>query len=402
MKILAFIILIPALIYGGFHLWEYSTGGKYIKYLSENSETIPLDETFTYEELGKDVEKNRLVLLGEIHGFDEPNKFDLDFFKYLNKNHNINHYIAEVDFVQASLLNEFLVTGDENTLKKALKKWAVMQGRNNKDYFNKYLELHKYYQELPENKRFEFIGVDRIQDGVLLTSYLTQLYPTSISENKDALEKKSRVELLEELQTIYSENPDTLFILSHLKSNVEYIKEKVDRDEIMFRNFKSIYKKDKLEDSKLYGFFGLTHVFQYRVNGRHPFASLVRKSDLGFQDKILSINMMMNDSHMVMVSNQLPEMMRDEGAYTKMPVSADNMLFIYIVGVKDFKRMTPEYHKSLIKMNDNDSPYANSIRLNKTIQLLPVTDVLEMTDKGKPYVQYTVFVRNSDWAEPME
>jgi hypothetical protein len=40
--------------------------------------------------------------------------------------------------------------------------------------------------------------------------------------------------------------------------------------------------------------------------------------------------------------------------------------------------------------------------MNKTIQLLPVTDLMEMTDKGKAYVQYTVFVRNSDWAEPME
>jgi hypothetical protein len=37
-KILTGIILIAALFYGGFHLWEYATGGKYIKYLSENSE----------------------------------------------------------------------------------------------------------------------------------------------------------------------------------------------------------------------------------------------------------------------------------------------------------------------------------------------------------------------------
>jgi hypothetical protein len=35
-------------------------------------------------------------------------------------------------------------------------------------------------------------------------------------------------------------------------------------------------------------------------------------------------------------------------------------------------------------------------------QIFPVTDLMEMNDKGKPYVQYTVFVRNSDWAEPMQ
>ena len=131
-------------------------------------------------------------------------------------------------------------------------------------------------------------------------------------------------------------------------------------------------------------------------------ASKIRQSDLGLEDKILSINIMMNDSYMVMPSKQLPEFMRDEGKYTRMPVSADNMLFTYIVGIKDFKRMTPEHQKSLIKMDEKNSPYSNTLRMNKTIQLLPVTDILEITDKGKPYIQYTVFIRNSDWAEPME
>jgi hypothetical protein len=73
-----------------------------------------------------------------------------------------------------------------------------------------------------------------------------------------------------------------------------------------------------------------------------------------------------------------------------------------IVGIKDFKRMTPEHQKSLVKMDGKNSPYSNTVRMNKTIQLLPLTDIFEITDKGKPYVQYTVFIRNSDWAEPME
>jgi hypothetical protein len=52
-------------------------------------------------------------------------------------------------------------------------------------------------------------------------------------------------------------------------------------------------------------------------------------------------------------------------------------------------------------MNAENSPYSQSNRMNTTFQLLPVTDLFEMNDKGKPYIQYTIFVRNSDWAEPM-
>ncbi|NJK83560.1 MAG: hypothetical protein HC912_06805, partial [Saprospiraceae bacterium] len=170
----------------------------------------------------------------------------------------------------------------------------------------------------------------------------------------------------------------------------------------MFDNFYRLYKQYQLENSKIYGFFGLYHIFQYRVDGEDPLASKIRISDLGLANNILSINIFLNDSYMVMSSNQLPTFMRDEGKYTKMPVSADNMLFMYVYGVKDLKRMTPEYHKSLIKMNATESPYANSNRMNTTFQLLPVTDLFEMNDKGKPYVQYTIFIRNSDWAAPIE
>jgi hypothetical protein len=401
-KILTGIILVAALFYGAFHLWEYATGGKYIKYLSENSETIPLDSAFTYETLGSDIEKKQLILVGEIHGFDQPNKFDIDLFKYLHKVHNVNHYIAELDFVQASLLNDFLIRGDQESLHEILKKWVVVQGRNNKDYFNKYLELQRYYQSLPEDDKFEVIGIDRLQDGELLKTYLKNLYPNNTPKDSAVLENKSIGDLLEELNVIYREAPDTLFILSHLKTNVIYIEDKQNREEVMFQNFSKIYKTYQLQEHKLYGYFGLYHVFQYRVNGNHPLASKIRQSNLGLTDKILSINIMMNDSYMVMPSNQLPSFMSDGAANTKIPVSADNMLFTYIVGVKDFTRMTPEHQKSLIKMDGHDSPYSNSVRLNKTIQLLPVTDTFEMTDKGKPYVQYTVFMRNSDWAEPMQ
>ena len=114
------------------------------------------------------------------------------------------------------------------------------------------------------------------------------------------------------------------------------------------------------------------------------------------------MNFMMNDSYMVMPSNQLPEFMRDGTNYMRLPVTENNMLIMYAYRIKDFKRNTPLKNKNLIKMNGGDSPYSNSSRLNTTIELLPVTDVFKMTDKGKLYAQCPVFVRNSDWAEPMK
>ena len=398
--LVAFVLV--AISYGGFHLWEYATGGKYVNFLSKNSETIPIEKSFSFERMEQDIANNHLILVGEIHGFHEPSVFDVDFFKYLHENHNVNHYIAELDFVQAQLLNDFLYSGEEKLLQRILENWAVIQGRNNKDYFEKYIQLQQYFQQLPENEKFKFVGIDRIQDENLVKEYLNSFYPSDSWGNKVEKDGSTLNETIEELTTIYSQNTDTLFLLSHLKKNAEYILNKENREEIMFQNFHSLFSYNKWSESKLYGFFGLYHVFQYRINNSHPLASKIRKSNLGLENKILSINFMMNDSYMVMPSNQLPEFMREKGAYTRIPVSADNMLFMYIIGVKDFKRMTPQHHKSLIKMDTPNSPYINSMRLSKTIQLLPVTDQFKMNDEGLPYVQYTVFVRNSDWAAPMK
>lgn len=401
-KIVLGIILLIALTYGGFHLVEYTTGGKFVEYLEANSETISIDESFTFDMMNDDIEASKLILVGEIHGFEAPQKFDLDFFKYLHQNHGVRTYVAELDFVQAQLMNDYMQSGDEDALYAILKNWVVVQGRRNIDYYDKYRQLQSFYQELPADEKFRFIGIDQIQDGKLFVDYVDQLIPDSLPSEIPLSNDTTTSGKIAWLELAFANSADTLALLAHLETSRAYTEGGTGREEIMFQNFENLYQLYDLSAERLYGYFGLFHVFQYRVNGRHPLASKIRESDLGLEGRMLSINFLLNESFMVMPSSGLPEFMQTGPVNSKMPVSADNMLFMYIYGVKDFKRMTPENSQSLIKMNNEDSPYGNSNRMNTTIQILPVTDKMEMTDEGEPYVQYTVFVRNSDWAEPME
>ncbi len=394
------ITVIVGILYGGFHLWEYSTGGTYISYLKDNSETVPLSEPFSFEMLDNDIKKNRLILVGEIHGFEEPQKFDFELFTHLHANHNVRQYYAELDHVQALVLNQYLETGDESLLDDALKRWAVVQGRKNKDYNDKYRKFHQFYKQLAEQDKFKFIGVDKLQDVDLTLKYLNTLDNSVATEIKEKVDLDAILIKINQLDSIYSNSPDTLFTLMHIRKNIKHYTENTNREKVLFENFHTLYKHMVGEKNTAYGYFGLFHVFQYQVSGQQPLASQIRMSDLGLENNILSMNFLMLDSYTVMPSNQLPEFLRDGGKYTKMPISADVMLFVYIYGIKDFKRMTPEYHKSLVNMNADDSPYATTNRMNKVIQLLPVAESFEFDEKGKPYVQYTVFVRNSDWAEP--
>lgn len=395
-------LLLLALSYGIFHLWEYMSGTKYVNFLTENNESRSLDEKFDFQIMDQDVSDAKLILVGEIHGFKEPQLFDIDFFKYLHQKHGVKIYLAELDIVQSYLLNHFLDNPDEELLKTILNKWVVAQGRNNKTYFEKYLELQKYYKSLPEQDRFQFVGIDKIQDWSLISGLIAEWAKQEALKikNRNDIEKLSH--LVDSIIPAFSHSPDSMKLLNLIQKNINYSLDKTPREETMFLNFSEFYNTTKDQYSKFYGYFGLFHVMQYRINGNHPFASMVRQSDLDIADQILSINFVMNDSYMVMPSKQLPEFIRDKSIYTKLPVSADNMLIMYMIGIKDFKRITPGYHKSIFKMNATNSPYGNSYRLNRNIQILPVTDLFELDDSGKPYVQYTVFIRNSDWAEPFE
>jgi len=397
LAVTAVLLVLPMLVFGVFQLWEYSTGGDYVAYLEANAETVPLESTFNYQRIAGDLDQAKLILVGEIHGFDEPSAFDASFFKYLHAEHGVRHYFAEFDCLQAFLLNGYLETGDLETLNRVLNSWSVFQGRDNADYQAKFIALQQYYSGLPDSARFSFVGIDRIQDNNLVFDVLAAMTPQPGSYDK---ERNTLSDLVEAILD-NGATGDTLALALELSRNIDYIVEKVDREEIFFQNFVHHYTALNTETAKFYGFFGLSHVLQYQVNQQDQLAGKIRKSDLGLEGKIVSINFMMNDSYMVMPSNQLPSFLSDEGKYTRMPISADNPLLLYIVGIKDFKRMTPEFHKSLIKLNSEDSPYDGSSRMSTTIQLLPFGEKMNFNEKGKAYTQYTVFVRNSDWAEPV-
>lgn len=385
---------------------EYVSGKEFVKYLEENSETTSLEESFNFSIGEDDFENSKLILVGEIHGTKIPSQFDVEFFIYLYKNFNVRWYWAELDATQAYYMNIFLENGDEQLLERILKNWVVAQGRNNLDYMHKYKELHRFYKQLPDGDKFRFIGIDKIQDWRLVTKLVNQLscVDTSLLElefNKESILSKL-IERTSYLDSMEFADTSQLWLLKQIQDNISFYREKLPREEVMFENFQKNFSYYGLEKERSYGFFGLYHVFQYEVDGEKPLAALIRSSNLGLADKMISINFIMTDSKMVMKSNALPRFLQDEGPYTKMGLSSDNVLVMYIYGIQDFKRMTPKYHKSLIKMNGKDSPYSNTRRLNKTIQLLPVTDIFKMTEEGKEYVQYTIFVRNSDWAEPLD
>ncbi len=141
---------------------EYITGGKFVDYLKINSETIKTEDSFTFDIMQSDIEKNQLILVGEVHGIGESENFDFNLFKKLYTKHGVRNYLAELDFSQATYMNQYLENEDDSLLHFILKNWVVIQGRNNKTYYEKYKKFHAFYSTLPVDQKFQFIGLDKI------------------------------------------------------------------------------------------------------------------------------------------------------------------------------------------------------------------------------------------------
>lgn len=409
LKGIFFLVLLGFVSYYSFIGIEYATGSDFVEYINSNKEEKPLQTPFDFELLKGDLQQSKLLLVGEIHGFKVPQDFDFNLFTHIHKNYGVSAYLAELDLVQAYYLNQYLNNGNDSVLSRVLKNWVVAQGRNNADYFNKYVKLKNYYQEIDSNQKFAFVGIDRIQDWGLVTHLINDF--GKVNGDFKALEFEGKIDKkvlvaaangLTQMQEFDSLSLEKQELIRSLLKNLEWVDQKLGRDQVMFNNYQDYSNRGFFQNKLVYGYFGLFHVMQHKVNNKMSFAALVKASNLINENEILSINFLMQDSYMVMPSKALPEFMRTGPRYSKMPISSDNIAFMYLWGVADFKRSVKQGNKALVKMNSKENnPYSNSKRLVSAYRILPVTDLFELNEPGKQYVQYSVFVRNSDWAEPM-
>ena len=74
-------------------------------YLNQNKEVLNASGMEIVKSLENDT--SQIILLGENHGFKEPQNIDFIFLKYLNKYKGFKYYLAEIDYFQAFYFNQY-------------------------------------------------------------------------------------------------------------------------------------------------------------------------------------------------------------------------------------------------------------------------------------------------------
>tara|TARA_B100000780_G_scaffold279093_1_gene255498 strand:- start:1686 stop:2951 length:1266 start_codon:yes stop_codon:yes gene_type:complete len=403
-------LIVLGLIFNyGFKLKEYFAGKHYVEYWENHPnqiEQVEQNNEFDFKILEQIASDNNLILFGESHGTKEAQKIDLQLVKYLNRTAGMKYHLVELDFSQAHYINEYLKTGNDLLVNYALKNWAVVAGRENKDYYNKWFNLFKFNQALPDSQRIQVIGIDQINDFAITRDHLTRIFESLNINIEIPVEKKEIVEWSKmELPNIIENNKDSidslaLYSLEHIKFNLQEYFDKT-RPELMFANFEKQFKSCELENQKLYGYFGMAHVLKSEMNGYDDFAATLKKSDLPIKNKVFSIVTMFSDSKWGIPSAYLPAPIQGEKRLTKIPISYDSPTLMYFYGVTDLKRVTKENTNTLFILNDEQSPYSQSLRLVDNFGLIPRGMEITLNESvTTDYFDAVLLIRNSDWAEP--
>ena len=153
------------------------SSGKYVKYLRDNTDSIPLSDSIYFNSLDDEFYNNQLFFVGEIHEVATSPRIDFAMFSQINENAHVDVYMAEVDLAQAYYLKKYLQGSDDLTLQEILAEYPVYIGRVSEHYRSKWVKMRQYYATLSDTEKFDLVGVDGVADFSLLRKLIGEKVP---------------------------------------------------------------------------------------------------------------------------------------------------------------------------------------------------------------------------------
>lgn len=335
----------------------------------------------------------RLFLLGESHGSAAPQVLDLELFSHLNERIGLVDYVAEIDPVQADVLNRYLASGDEAMLDRVFDHWNRGSQWANTAYEDKMRGLRELHRSLPAGRRIRLHGLDAIQDWSLLAD---ELATRGVAIDRDALlatrATDARARLAADALRAADPQPD-----AYLLAALERQAAGADREATIFGNYRELVTSGVLGERPAYGLWGTWHVLQAPANGARPWAARVRDSTLPASGRMRTIVLHSLDSA-VQFPVQLPEgpaRVRFADANVDGPV-------VKLDGSATLRDASAARRIRVFRIDGGGTPYAAGQEL---VALRSSMDRGLQPDPGIPttgFTQYVGVFRDSDWAPPRE
>ncbi len=387
-------------------------------YLNTNKEVLNHNQQEDFKLLLN--ENSQIILLGEMHGYKEPQKIDFALLKYLNKTKGFRYYLAELDYFETYYFNKFLEKGNDSLLMIVFSVWDEQISQwANKDFLGKIKQIRELNQSLPDDKKIQFLGVDQIQSSIILKSYMIELLKeVSYKEgtnpvldtllylarfpNKNLKQIKAFAPILQSdfnNNSVFYKNlfVERYFDFAYMIKNL--LVKSVNRDSIINENFKLLMNQNHLENEKFYGLWGYYHINQNEINGEMPLAQLLKNTYT-----VSSIAIVTSKSENMCPSTSLPRFIRVEGKKFGSTKAVNNDGFLFSTkGINNLKKVSQSNTSTLFKLNGLNSPYNKGLLLCKTKGkfgggIIPTNKKASTID----YFQYIILVRDSRAVDSFE
>lgn len=297
-------------------------------YLKRNKASINLDSIDDFKGLDllrEDLENKKVILAGEIHGFDKDKILNIKMVRYLQKEIGLKYYLAEMGYSNAYFINKYLKTGDEDILQQAFSHVKGTAGHN-EDNYNFYKQLYEFNKDLDDDDKIKIIGIDIEHNPMSSHAYIKDVIRSEKSEiesinslldslenyqNKgDTYEWKAALDdlylkannVVKDLQSnekVYKNLLGKEFlgftmVVENIKTACEAYKDEMKFDYIrenqIYKNF--ILLDSNIDGGKYYGQWGLGHIYQEKVTYTSfdiEFFGAKLDKDNKFKDKVMSI-----------------------------------------------------------------------------------------------------------------
>ncbi|MEL7487895.1 MAG: hypothetical protein AAGJ87_11840 [Pseudomonadota bacterium] len=419
----AFSLLIVMILFAAVWPWkvvfdEQQNAAPFKVYLQENVQRLRLDQPDPGFDFPNDFYTQKLFLIGEIHGAQTAQHFDLALMKHLNERIGVRWLMAELSYVQAARFNAYLETGDEAYLTPVFEAWLNRSAQwGNRQHYDKIKALRVYNLGLPEDRRIRYFGVDLIHadDREDAASWLNMMLsaipaeaPTALTSLRAATSPFDQnafsgiaTAALDVLNGADATDLEALGVdtvaVAHLVRNIQYSLNETRRYEAIPANIAAMVNTFGVgDDEPLYGFWGLFHVMKAIINdtGR-PLAVRLAQSDLPFADDIVSVSMIYADSKQNMPSHILPGFLQSDGPYTEVPIGQNNPYLMYLYGIGDLRSVANGAEVSVFRLYEDGSPYIDETRLRTQTGILTKAFKFEITPPSQQPADYVVLIDGS-------
>lgn len=335
---------------------------------------------------------SRLILLGESHGFAAPQVLDLELLAHLNQRIGLTDYLAEVDPVQAEMLNAYLTSGDEAILDRVFDHWDRTGAQwGNTAFEAKVRGVRALNEDLLAGRRIRFIGIDTIQDWSLLREWLADRGTPVDAAAWDDADIRGRAALA---SNALGEPADLM--VARLADLLGRIGAGATREAAIFDTYAYAVRSGDLGNRPAYGLWGLYHVMQGPINDTLPFAARVTRSDLPTATSVTSIVILALDSA-VHVPVPLPT------GVQRMRLTQFNVdgPFVKVQGSDTLRAASDPDSIAVFNPGAADSPIqpGDFTRVRTSVGQ---NFELDPDLPSSAYSQYIGVFRGSDWAPPRE